>query len=154
VIYFSGSEIIEVAIQIERNGSTFYRSLAESLEQKDIKDLFTHLADEEEEHIKSFQALYDSFKEYKPNNSDEEEYYAYIKSLSDRNVFTKKEGIDEIIKKIKGKEDALNMAMGFEKDSIIFFTEIHDLVKRTDKIAIDALIRQEREHLKKLIHVV
>ena len=154
MIYFSGSEIIEVAIQIERNGSTFYRSLAESLDQKDIKDLFTHLADEEEEHIKSFQALHDSFKEYKPSNSDEEEYYAYIKSLSDRNVFTKKEGIDEIIKKIKGKEDALNMAMGFEKDSIVFFTEIHDLVKRTDKIAINELIRQEREHLKKLIHIV
>jgi rubrerythrin len=154
VIYFSGSEIIEVAIQIERNGLSFYRSLAESLDQKDVKDLFTCLAAEEEEHIKSFQALYDSFKEYKPHTTDEEESYAYIKSLSDRNVFTKKEGIDEIIEKIKGKEDALNMAMGFEKDSIIFFTEIKDLIKVTDKVAIDELIRQERGHLRKLIHAV
>ena len=154
MIYFSGSEIIEVAIQIERNGFTFYQSLAESLDQKDLKELFAHLAAEEEKHIKSFQTLSESFQEYKPNTSDEEEYYAYIKSLSDRNVFTRKEGIDEIVKKIKGKEDALNMAMGFEKDSIIFFIEVQELVKKSDKIAIDALVRQEREHLKKLIHVV
>ncbi|MDY6855876.1 MAG: ferritin family protein [Thermodesulfobacteriota bacterium] len=154
MIYFSGSEIIEAAIQIEKNGYTFYRSLAESMDQKDIKDLFFHLATEEEKHIKNFEALCDSFKGYKPNNSDEEEYYAYIKSLSDRNVFTKKEGIDEIVKNVKGKEDALSMAMGFEKDSIIFFIEIRDLVKKSDRIAIDALIHQEREHLRKLIHVV
>lgn len=154
MIYFSGSEIIEAAIQIEKNGYTFYRSLAESLDQKDVKDLFTHLAAEEEKHIKSFESLFETFKGYRPNNSDEEEYYAYIKSLSDRNVFTKKEGIDEIIKNIKGKEDALNMAMGFEKDSIIFFIEIRDLVKKADRMAIDALIQQEREHLKQLIHAV
>jgi rubrerythrin len=151
MIFFTGGEIIEVAIQIEKNGLYFYRSLAGILDQDDIIELFLHLAGEEEKHIKSFNSLYESLKDYKPEIADEEEYYSYIKMFADMNVFTKKEGLENMIGKIHKKEDALNMAISFEKDSILFFAEIKDMVKTSQKEAVDNLINQEKEHLKKLM---
>ena len=151
MIFFTGGEIIEVAIQIEKNGLYFYRSLAGILDQDDIIELFLHLAGEEEKHIKSFKSLYESLKDYKPEIADEEEYYSYIKMFAEMNVFTKKAGLENMIGKIHKKEDALNMAISFEKDSILFFAEIKDMVKTSQKEAVDHLINQEKEHLKKLM---
>ena len=154
MLFFSGSEIIEVAIQIERNGYSFYKTLADSLNDKDIKNLFTHLADEEEKHIKSFESLYDSFKEYKPDIADEKEYYDYINMLASMNVFTKKEGIDATLSKIKDKKDALDMAIRFEKDSIVFFAEIKGLVRESERGAVEDLICEEQRHLRRLFGIL
>jgi rubrerythrin len=150
MLFFSGGEIIEVALQIERNGLAFYRSMAGSTEHGDVKNLFNHLADEEEKHIKSFQSLYKYFKDYKPTIRDEEEYYDYIRMLAEMNVFTKKEGIDEVLNKVKDKKDALDIAIGFEKESIIFFVEIKGLVREPQRDAVEELVHQEQEHLRKL----
>ena len=154
MLFFSGSEIIEVAVQIERNGYSFYKTLANSLNDKDIKELFTNLADEEKEHIKSFQSLYESFKDYKPDIADDEEYYDYVNMLASMNVFTKKEGMDEVLSKIKDKKDALNMAIQFEKDSIIFFAEIKGLVRESERDAVEDLICQEQRHLRRLFSIL
>ncbi|MBI4619471.1 MAG: ferritin family protein [Desulfobacterales bacterium] len=150
MLFFSGSEIIKVAIQIEKNGFAFYRSLADSMEQKDVKMLFDHLANEEEKHIRSFESLYETFKDYEPDIPDKEEYYDYIQAMAGMNVFTKKEGIDEVLNKVKDKKDALDMAIRFEKESIIFFVEVKGLVRESQMDAIEELVHQEQEHLRKL----
>lgn len=150
MLFFSGGEIIEVAVQIERNGLAFYRSLAGSMKHEDVKNLFNHLADEEEKHIKSFQSIYKSFEDYKPAITDEEEYYDYIRMLAEMNVFTKKEGIDEVINKVKDKKDALDMAIRFEKESIIFFVEVKGFVREAQRDAVEELVHQEQKHLRKL----
>lgn len=150
MLFFSGSEVIEVAVQIERNGLSFYRSVAALMEQEDIKQLFNHLADEEEAHIKSFESLLEAFREYKPDIPDEEEYYEYIRMLAGMNVFTKKEDIDDVVGHIKNKKDALEVAIKFEKDTIVFFAEIKGLVKESQRDAVEELMREERGHLRKL----
>ena len=150
MLFFSGGEIIEVAVQIERNGLAFYRSLASSMKHEDVKNLFNNLADEEEKHIKRFQSIYKSFKDYKPAITDEEEYYDYICMLAEMNVFTKKEGIDEVLNKVKDKKDALDMAIRFEKESIIFFVEVKGFVRESQRDAVEELVHQEQKHLRKL----
>ncbi|MDY7033335.1 MAG: ferritin family protein [Thermodesulfobacteriota bacterium] len=154
MVFFSGAEIIEVAVQIERNGFSFYKTLADSLKDKDTQDLFNHLAGEEEKHIKSFQSLYESFKEYTPDVADKEEYYDYINMLASMNVFTKKEGIDEVVSRMKNKKDALDMAIRFEKDSVVFFTEIKGLVRESEKDSVENLICQEQSHLRRLLRLL
>ncbi|MFH2012008.1 MAG: ferritin family protein [Pseudomonadota bacterium] len=151
MLSFAGGEIIEVAVQIERNGLTFYRTVANSMEDKEVKSLFNDLADEEGKHIKSFESLYETFSDYKPTITDKEEYYDYIRMLAERNVFTKKDGFDEVLNNIKNKKDALDMAIGFEKESIVFFAEIKGLVKKSQKDAVEELIHQEQLHLRKLL---
>ena len=124
------------------------------MDDTEIKDLFNHFATEEEKHIRSFQSLYESFKEYTPDVADIEEYGDYINMLASMNVFTNREGIDDILGRIKNQKDAVNMAIRFEKDSIVFFTEIKGLVRESEKDAVENLICQEQNHLRKLVRVL
>ena len=151
MLFFSGSEIIKVAIQIEKNGFAFYRSLSDSMEEEDVKVLFDYLANEEEKHIRSFESLYETFKDYEPDIPDKEEYYDYIQAMAGMNVFTKKDGIDEVLNKAKNKKDALDMAIRFEKESIVFFVEVKGLVRESQRDAVEELVHQEQKHLRKLL---
>jgi rubrerythrin len=55
-MYYSGSEIIEIAIRIEENGQKFYTAAAEIIKgNEDIKVLFSELAEKELPHIAIFQ---------------------------------------------------------------------------------------------------
>lgn len=150
MLFFSAPEIVEIAIQIERNGLAFYQCVAGSLEHEETKTLFGFLSKQEEKHIKDFQSLFESFKKYQPPITNEEEYCAYIKMLADMNVFTKKEGIAPVLEKVKNKEDALDVAMAFEKDSILFYRELDELTQGSQKAAVEEIIRQEKEHLRRL----
>jgi rubrerythrin len=70
--------------------------------------------------------------------------------MAEMNVFTKKEGINEVLNKVKDRKDALDVAIGFEKESIIFFVEVKGLVRESQMDAIEELVHQEQEHLRKL----
>ena len=62
-MYYSGLEIIEIAIRIEENGYEFYNAAAEkSKGSPDLKGLFSDLAEKELIHIAIFQKLADSFE--------------------------------------------------------------------------------------------
>ena len=47
----SMQEIIEIAIEIEKNGVKFYQALMESAKTDRVKELFSYLADAEKQHI-------------------------------------------------------------------------------------------------------
>ncbi len=54
-ITFSGSELINIAIGIERRGIAFYDTMARSTENAEARDIFQYLADMERTHIHIFQ---------------------------------------------------------------------------------------------------
>ena len=45
---FAGSEIVEMGIQIEKNGRDFYCALTEKSKDKKAKEIFAYLAEQEE----------------------------------------------------------------------------------------------------------
>ena len=47
-------EIVEIAIEIEKNGEAFYYELAESAETAILRDLFKYLSTEEKKHKVNF----------------------------------------------------------------------------------------------------
>jgi rubrerythrin len=50
-MYYSGLEIIEIAIRIEENGQEFYTAAADKIEESsDVKGLFYDLAEKEITH--------------------------------------------------------------------------------------------------------
>jgi len=55
-----------------------------------------------------------------------------------------------MIQKAPSDKEAIQIAIGFEKDSLLFFGEIGKFVPNYDRQVIEELIRQEREHLSKL----
>ena len=45
---------------------------------------------------------------------------------------------------------AINIAIGFEKESVLFLHEMLELVGESDKKAIQKLLDEERDHVKRL----
>lgn len=147
---FAGSEIVEIGIQIEKNGRDFYNTLVGQSKNQKAEDIFKYLAEEEEKHITSFQKILDSVHKYEPAESYPGEYFAYMNALAREHVFTQENKGGEIAKNTKSDKEAIESGIGFEKDSIIFYEGMKKVVPEHDLKIVDELIAQEQEHLRKL----
>jgi rubrerythrin len=144
----NADEIFEMAEQIERNGATFYRSASERIERASSKKLLHNLAAMEVEHERIFASLRAQLtdKEKKTNVFDpEEETILYLQALADAQVFQKKE-ID-----VTSEEKILEGAIGAEKDSIVFYLGMKNMIPEDlGKTRIEGIIREEMAHLRLL----
>jgi len=147
---FGGSEIVEMGIQIEKNGKDFYDTLINQSKNKKAKEIFNYLAKEEEKHIAVFQKILDSAQKYEPPESYPGEYFAYMNALASDYVFTQKDKGNEIAKKTKNDKEAIELGIKFEKDSILFYEGMKKVVPERQQNIIDELIAQEKSHLLKL----
>ncbi len=147
---FSGSEIVEFGIQIEKNGRDFYNTLVNQSKDKKTIEIFRYLAGEEAKHIAVFQKIMDAVEKHKPAESYPGEYFAYMNALARDYVFTQKDKGREIAKNVKGDKEAISLGIGFEKDSIIFYVGMKKVVPEYDHKIVDKLIAQEQDHLRQL----
>ena len=147
---FAGSEIVELGIQIEKNGRDFYDTLVRQLKNKKAKEIFKYLAGEEEKHIATFQRILDKLEKYEPPESYPGEYFAYMNALASDYVFTQKDTGKRIAKNITSDKEAVDTGTGFEKDSILFYEGMKKVVPEYDHKVIDELITQEQSHLRQL----
>ncbi|MDD4954303.1 MAG: ferritin family protein [Candidatus Omnitrophica bacterium] len=148
---FAGSEVVQIGVQIEQNGRDFYNTLAKQSKNPKIKEVFGFLAKEEEGHIKVFQGILDKTQKYEPQGLDADQYYAYLNSLASESVFTRKDKGKEIAAGIKSDKEAIEVGIGAEKDSIVFYEEIKKVVADYDAKVVEEVIGQEQGHLNKLL---
>ncbi|MEW6100776.1 MAG: ferritin family protein [Candidatus Omnitrophota bacterium] len=148
---FAGSEVVEIGIQIEKNGRDFYNTLAGKTRKPKAAELFIFLAQEEEKHILAFQGILNKAEHLEPQGLDADQYYAYMNALASGYIFTQKDKGAEIAKTIKADIDAVDAGIGFEKESIVFYEGIKQVVPPHDHKIIDELIVQEESHLRKLL---
>jgi len=150
-IDFNADEIFQIGIQIEVNGQTFYETVARNTSDPSAKKLFLDLAKWESEHIELFkklrQGLPDSAKRgdlFDPN----QELSLYIKATADSHVFVKTKNIPELASTCKTPIEALDLAVTFEKDSVVFYTTMRKVVPEIlGKDQIDTLIDEEIRHI-------
>ena len=139
-----------MAIGIERNGAAFYDSLVSSTEDAMARGAYENLADKEREHIQVFQNMLGSVGEYQPPETYTEEYALYLKALVDSAVFTDDQVARAMAQKVSSDAEAIQIALGAEKDSILFYSEMRDLVRSSDREVIDKIIAEEKFHLRHL----
>lgn len=150
---FQASEIVEFAVRIEQNGYAYYNGLESIVKNPAVKELITHLKEEEQRHETLFREFLSDLTPANPRETYEGEYEEYIKALVDNHVFAAKDSAEKALAQIQNEVDALNLAMGFEKDSILFFLELKDMVSEKDQRVVEQLIQEEKTHLKKLAAV-
>jgi len=143
-------EVIEAAVSIEENGFAFYKSVEGAIDDKDVKDVFSFLAGEENRHIVAFKKIYEGIDDQEDTIIDDEDSSNYIKALAEKNVFTKKDAVNDLVKNIKTPFDAINLALNFERDSILFFNEVKSFVSQDNQDLINKLIKEEHDHIVKL----
>jgi rubrerythrin len=154
---FNAEEIFHIAITIEQNGEKFYNHIT-TLVIKDYKtkQICNLIAGEEREHIKVFENLLAELVNKKSSSYNMKEFpeedLSYLKALSDASVFTPLLDLKEISSKIRNAGDAIMVALGFEKDSILFFTQMKKFTRpEWGQSEINRIIEQEQEHIKILI---
>jgi len=147
---FAASEVVEMGIQIEKNGRDFYNTLTRQAKNTKAKEVFQYLAGEEEKHIRVFQGILDSVEKYVPSESYPGEYFAYMSALAGDYVFTQKDKGEELAQGIKTDKEAVSLGIGFEKDSILFYEGMKKVVPEYHLKIIAELIMQEQNHLRQL----
>ncbi len=151
-IPFNAEEVFEMAEEIERNGSKFYRASAKKFPQ--VGQVLLELAAMEDEHEKTFKAMRQELSGsevdspvFDPDNEAE----MYLRVMADDHVFDLKANPLELLNKQKTLKDVLLVAIEIEKDSITFYVGLKECVsQRAGKDKIDDIIKQEYSHIQTL----
>ncbi len=129
-ISFSGNELINIAIGIERRGIAFYDTMTKSTKNATARDAFQHLANMEREHIQIFQNMLAEADKYQIPETHAGEYAAYLQSLVDNAVFTDDFVTSEMATKADTDIEALELAISAEKDSILFYYGMKEIMPK------------------------
>ena len=155
---FNADEIFEIAGQIEKNGAKFYKLAAEIVDKPSVRKLLLDLSAMEAEHEKTFISLRANLSDQEKEKTvfdPEDESVLYLKALADSRIFLKKD-IPDVLTNINQPEKdfakkIIRYAMAAEKDSIVFYLGMKDLVpENMGKKKIDEIIREEMSHIRLL----
>lgn len=145
---FTADDIFELAEDIEVNGRDFYRGAAEKMTDESHRKLLQELADMEETHKRIFAEMRKDLAEREKTETvfdPEGDATAYIKALADIRVFFEKD-IDT-----SSMENILKAAITAEKDSIVLYTGMKELVpEKYGAGRIDNIIKEEMGHIRLL----
>ena len=148
-ITFNADEILQMTEQIERNGVKFYSLAAERLPQS--RDIFTQLARQEEEHLSIFSGMRKglSAAEREATSHDPgQENSLYLQAMADREVFKLDDDPQKSLPSSVTLAGVIDIAIGKEKDSIVFYVGMKELV--SEKLGgekINSIISEEYRHI-------
>jgi rubrerythrin len=117
-----------------------------------ITELFQYLADEEFKHEEFFKKLLEQSGGTKGESRDPE-YQAYMREFCKAHSLADREATTARLAQATGLEQILDMAMNFEKDSIVFFSELKDIYAKVNSVAVERIIHEEMGHLRKIFQV-
>ncbi|HTR44943.1 MAG TPA: ferritin family protein [Thermodesulfovibrionales bacterium] len=141
---FSIGEVIDQAVQTEKLGYQFYTSIAEQFKKDEgLHKLFTTLALKEQRHEKTFRELAALVTSDEPENWEEAEQY--LRAIVESEFFLGKNKALPSMDHVETVEDAVNFALGFEKETLLYFYGIRGTVK--EKEMVDEIINEERSHI-------
>ena len=147
-VVFSGSDLIEIAIGIERRGIMFYDIMAKSTDNEAARTVFENLVEMEREHIVIFEEMLDEADREPPQRDPA--YFEYLQSLLDEAVFTDDAITSEMAAQADSDIKALELAINAEKDSILFYYEMKDIMPQQALPIIDRILNEEKSHLRQL----
>jgi rubrerythrin len=146
------NEILEFAVYIEERGYEFYIGAMKKFSDPEATRLFQYLADEEFKHEKVFNKLMQQGADPRKGDPDPE-YQAYLKEFCKAHALGDREAIAEKLARLSTLEDILDLAMGFEKDSIVFFSELRELYGKGPAGPVEKIIREEMGHLRTIFQM-
>ncbi len=142
---YSIAEVIEQAVRTEKLGYQFYTTMADRFrEDIGLKKLFETLGAKELVHEKRFLELKEITGEDEPEGW--EEVSEYLRAIVESEFFLGKNKALPALEHVDSVENAVNFAMGFEKETLLYFHTVRDVVKEKD--VVDEIINEEKSHLR------
>lgn len=147
-----GQELIGIAIGVEQRGIAFYDVIARSADDAGAGRVFQHLANMERQHIQVFQEML--------GHSDERDILVvaraeqpYLESLLASSVFSDDLATSEMATRVSSDLEALDLAIVAEKDSILLYYQLHEMMAASTHAALDRVMAEEKKHLGQLTEI-
>jgi rubrerythrin len=141
---FSVKEVVEQAVRAEQLGYRFYTEMAERFrENARLHDLFATLAGKELIHERNFKELHDCVGDAEPEGW--EDVSEYMRAFVESEFFLGSGKALTSMERIRTPAEAVNFAIGFEKETLLYFLGVRDAVKQRE--IVDEIINEERSHV-------
>ncbi len=148
-VLLSGADVVDLAVQTEVRGERFYRQAAEQAQADSARQLFRYLADEEVRHKALFEGLGRQIVFTEVEGADWQEAMDYIAATVESSFFANEAPI-RAVPQGATVDDMLHQAIAFEKQTLLFFHTLRDLVQPPNRPLIDEVIAEERRHVVRL----
>ena len=145
---FSGREILDLAIKIEKNGARVYRDALQNISDPSLASTLQWLADEELLHAQRFSELREVTIPPTDDPQLEEIGGRMLRRVVGDQVFS----LDDVnFSKITTVTNLLEHAIEFEKDTVLFYNMIRSLIQDQDTLdQVERIIHEENRHIEAL----
>ena len=149
---FTINEILDMAIRIEKNGESVYRSAIEKISNPKLVSLLNWMADEEADHAKWFYELKQEVELHSKNPFGQEMSQEFLNDLLGDQSFSLKEVDFSQVGRIN---DLIYIFIEFEKDSILFYEMLLPFIQDEDTLAqLYKIIAEEKGHVDQLRELI
>ena len=145
---FTLTDIIEIALQIEKNGESTYRRAQRKTSDPSLADLLGLLADEELEHQRWF-AEFKSRVGTKPADKNLE---VLGRELFQKILGEKAFSLDDVdLSQVPDIQAVMRISAEFEQDMVVFYEMLEPFVEDAQsRDDLRLIIEEEKGHLRKL----
>ena len=158
MLEFNADEIFEMAVRIEENGAAFYRKAGELQADAETKKFLQGLAAMEDQHKKTFTEMRETLTDKEKGGKvfdPQDELSLYLSSMADTMGGEGKPSAADALTGNETLEDILNIAIGLEKDSILFYVGLKGMVpEKYGQDRLEAIINEERSHVAQLTNAL
>lgn len=151
ILQFNADEIFAMAQQLELNANAFYKRAASMATSAGTAALLEELAKWELTHFDAFAELRKQLgSEMKEEMvfDPEHETGLYLKAIADGHVFDMRKDVKDILKGGESMEEILKIALKMEKDSIIFYLGLKEMVPEgSGRTRVNHIIHEEMRHI-------
>ena len=143
---YSIDEILEMAVQTEKLGYQFYTGMSEKFKKDDgLVKLFTTLASKEKAHERTFTNLKDIVAKHGTEPVQWVVVSTYMMAFDESEFFLGRGKSLPSMDHLKTVQDVVKFALGFEKETLLYFMELRTVVREKD--VVDEVINEEKSHI-------
>jgi len=117
---FSGFEVIRAAMEVEKNGHRFYSAMVEKARSELTKEIFTWLAQDEVQHLRTLENLEPQYQDG-AFWDDEEQFLPYLNRFKTEQIFPDPARLDSVVKGEDSDLIALDLAIEAEEKFAEYF---------------------------------
>lgn len=147
---FRASEILDMALRIERLGIAFYSACRERMEAPELKEALSWLIEQEKAHVDVFSAMKAGLDDFRLPESFRGEYEGHLAAYVEDRVFSGPEQARKEARRLPDGRAVADWAVKFERKSIAFYRMIKDHVRSSEGDTIEGVIREEQRHIERL----
>lgn len=142
-------DVLRIAAEFEQQAAAFWDDLAKSAVNQDLAGFAQHVANEEREHADYLTALQDQAGKTREPKPGDEAIFRHLAEIFGRSVPGGHAG-GRLQTEFRTSRDAARIASGFEREAILMWHAIRQLVPDEEHGTVQEIIEEEERHVGRL----